>query len=376
MWSFPKAIFCLCLPLVGWLSACNETKSVTNFAWTVSDERASAELKDFCHDLTSRLEAGIMLGHKDALAYGSMWYNQPGRSDVKSVCGNYPAVVDWDLGGIESGSELNVDSIPFFRIRQYVEQVYRRNGVTILSWNPSLSFLLRKDSLQNVDRSVLSGNESRVEYEQYLDRVAVFLETLKNSDGRHIPVIVHLFHSPNLASMDWGMGHCSPEDYVRLWHMTVDYLRNKKNIHHVLYAYSMYGIVSEEEISQYYPGDKYVDIVGLNLYQDFESDESGSLYKQRLNMGLSAMNRFAEANKKLPALTDTGSKGVKISNFFSSILDPVISKYKISYVVFGPNMWNEEESYYIPIPGHPASEDFSKFAHSPHIITCEKADLM
>ena len=54
----------------------------------------------------------------------------------------------------------------------------------------------------------------------------------------------------------------------------------------------------------------------------------------------------------------------------------MISKYKISYVVFGPNMWNEEESYYIPIPGHPASEDFSKFAHSPHIITCEKADLM
>ena len=113
---------------------------------------------------------------RSALAYGSMWYNQPGRSDVKSVCGNYPAVVDWDLGGIESGSELNVDSIPFFRIRQYVEQVYRRNGVTILSWNPSLSFLLRKDSLQNVVRSVLSGNESRVEYEQYLDRVAVFLD--------------------------------------------------------------------------------------------------------------------------------------------------------------------------------------------------------
>ena len=93
-------------------------------------------------------------------------------------------------------------------------------------------------------------------------------------------------------------------------------------------------------------------------------------------MGLSAMNRFAEANKKLPALTDTGSKGVKISNFFSSILDPVISKYKISYVVFGPNMWNEEEIYYIPIPGHPASEDFSKFAHSRHIITCEKAALL
>ena len=130
-----------------------------------------------------------MLGHKDALAYGSMWYNQPGRSDVKSVCGNYPAVVDWDLGGIESGSELNVDAIPFFRIRQYVEQGYRRNGVTILSWNPSLSFLLRKDSLQNVVRSVLSGNESRVELHEVLGLTGAEVSVNNLPAGAGVPFV-------------------------------------------------------------------------------------------------------------------------------------------------------------------------------------------
>ena len=43
MWSFPKAIFCLCLPLVGWLSACNETKSVTNSAEALSSETVHAK---------------------------------------------------------------------------------------------------------------------------------------------------------------------------------------------------------------------------------------------------------------------------------------------------------------------------------------------
>ena len=133
----------------------------------------------------------------------------------------------------------------------------------------------------------------------------------------------------------------------------------------------MNDVETETDLNRYYPGNDYVDIVGLSLYQDFETDKSGILYEQRLEKGLSAVCRFAQNNKKLPALTGTGSKGVKISNFFSGILDPVISKHKISYIVFGANMWNEEESYYVPIPGHPASEDFFNFAHNSHIIMCK-----
>lgn len=344
--------------------ACHENKrEVKQVDWNASDPKASVELVDFGQHLALRLDSGIMLGHEESLAYGSMWHNQPGRSDVKSVCGNYPAVVDWNLSGIESGGDVNVDSVPFVHIKQYVKQLYHKGGVSVFSWTPSWP------QSEKVDWT-FSEREFADRYTNALDSIAAFLCDLKTDSGTYVPVIVQMFDWGNVAS--WQLnGVGSPEAYVKLWRSSVDYLRNEKGIHHVLYAYSINGDEPKEILSRYYPGNAYVDVVGLSLYQDFETDESGALYIQRLEQGLSAVCQFAQENKKLPALTETGLKGVKISNFFSGILDPVISKHKISYIVFGANMWNEEESYYVPIPGHPASEDFFNFAHSPHIITCD-----
>ena len=46
---------------------------------------------------------GIMLGHHDDTVYGIGWEGEEGRSDVKSVCGDYPAVISFDLGELELG---------------------------------------------------------------------------------------------------------------------------------------------------------------------------------------------------------------------------------------------------------------------------------
>lgn len=361
MINFKNTIPYLAVLLTILLSACdgNEAKSKAP-EWEPSDVKASSVLMDFCQGLALHLDSGIMLGHEASLAYGSMWYNQPGRSDVKSVCGNYPAVVDWSLDGIESGGKLSTDSVPFIRIKQYVKQFYRHGGVSVFSWNPSW-----QTSLSCNTDSIMSEQEFIRRYAKGLDRVAEFLLDLRSDSGSYIPVIVQLF--------DWAdlKDNCSPEAYVTLWRRSVDYLRDEKNIHHVLYAYSRNAVGTEEELTRYYPGNAYVDVIGLSLYQDFETDELGALYVQRLEQGLSTICHFAQKNRKLPALTGTGLKGVKISNFFSGILDPVISKYKISYIMFGANLWNKEESYYIPIPGHPASEDFVNFVHSSHIIMCD-----
>lgn len=343
------------------LCACDENKCGSKAPdWIASDISASSVLTELCQELALRMDSGIMLGHEESLAYGSMWYNQPGRSDVKSVCGNYPAVVDWSLDGIESGASLSADSVPFVRIKQYVKQFYGHGGVTVFSWNPSW-----QSSLSGKTDSILSEQEFVQRYGKGLDRVAAFLMDLRSDSGSYIPVIVQLFDWTDLENV------CSPEAYITLWRRSVDYLRNDKNVHHVLYAYSRNAVKTEEELTRYYPGNAYVDVVGLSLYQDFETDASGALYVQQLEQGLSVVCHFAQKNKKFPALTGTGLKGVKISNFFSGILDPVISRHKISYIVFGANMWNEEESYYIPIPGHPASEDFLNFVHSEHIIMCD-----
>lgn len=45
-----------------------------------------------------------MLGHHDDTVYGIGWEGEEGRSDVKSVCGDYPAVISFDLGELELGN--------------------------------------------------------------------------------------------------------------------------------------------------------------------------------------------------------------------------------------------------------------------------------
>lgn len=39
-----------------------------------------------------------MFGHHDDPLYGVGWEGDEDRSDVKSVCGDYPAVMSFDLG--------------------------------------------------------------------------------------------------------------------------------------------------------------------------------------------------------------------------------------------------------------------------------------
>ena len=47
---------------------------------------------------------GVMFGHQDALFYGTTWKWEYGRSDVNDVCGDYPAVLGCELGGLELGT--------------------------------------------------------------------------------------------------------------------------------------------------------------------------------------------------------------------------------------------------------------------------------
>ena len=68
--------------------------------------------------LFSHVEKGeILYGHQDDLSYGHAWKvddwttDSLTRSDVKAVTGKYPAIVGFDLGGIEMGDKANLDSV-------------------------------------------------------------------------------------------------------------------------------------------------------------------------------------------------------------------------------------------------------------------------
>ena len=114
---------------LGLLTACScSNHQMDGSALKLSDNQADDKAIQLYHKLQKNLDKGIMLGHQDDLAYGYQWFMEAGRSDVKSVCGDYPAVVGWDLGGLETGSRTNCDSIPFSALKGYVRQVSNREA--------------------------------------------------------------------------------------------------------------------------------------------------------------------------------------------------------------------------------------------------------
>ena len=84
--------------LLAGLGACSPSGKKTGADSTV-DTLRTAETVNLLNNLRKVPTQGIMFGHHDDPLYGVGWEGDEDRSDVKSVCGDYPAVMSFDLGG-------------------------------------------------------------------------------------------------------------------------------------------------------------------------------------------------------------------------------------------------------------------------------------
>ena len=111
---------------------------------------------------------------------------------MKSVCGDYPAVISFDLGELELGNAANLDKVPFDKIRKEIINQYQRGGMVSLSWharNPKTGGDAWDVSDTTVVKSILPGGENHQKLAGWLGGVADFLHSLKTADGVKIPVL-------------------------------------------------------------------------------------------------------------------------------------------------------------------------------------------
>lgn len=196
-----------------------------------SDPKATPEAVKLYRNMLNLQHKGLMFGHQDALAYGTKWYGEEGRSDVKDVCGDYPAVFGWELGHLELGKPYSLDSVYFDKIRGYIKKVNKEGGINTISWH--FTNLFTGGSAWDVSSnktvaSILPGGEKHELYKQYLDKLAVFMLSLKTDQGTLIPILFRPFHEHTGSWFWWGKNLCTADDYKALWRFTVTYLRDKK----------------------------------------------------------------------------------------------------------------------------------------------------
>lgn len=310
----------------------------------------------------------ILFGHQDANAYGHTWQGESDRSDVKDVCGSHPAVYGFDLGNLFGPGREHADSV----LRICITEAYRRGGVITLSWhypNPANggSFMFKHNPEISVPR-ILPGGNLHDKYRDDLCRIAAFATSLRGDEGELIPVIFRPFHEFDGEWFWWGKTRCTREEFLVLWKFTVDYLKDELKIRNFLYAFSPdCRFDTWQEFADYYPGDEYVDLVGMDNYWDFRSD-GGSVgaFARKIRI----VSDFARKHRKLAALTETGLEGIPDSLWWTGTLlrELKSQKLRLCYVLVWRNAYDNPTHFYAPFPGQAGCMDFIRFRQDSYLI--------
>lgn len=309
---------------------------------------------------------GFMFGHHDDTSYGIGWDGETGRSDVKSVCGAYPAVLSFDLGHIELGHDKNLDKVPFQHIRNEIIAHYNRGGMCSLSWhlnNP----VTGKDSwdVSNaaVVTSILPGGTNHEKFLGWLDKAAAFMNSLVTAEGVKVPVLFRPWHEHTGSWFWWGQNLCSADEFKALWKLTRKRMQ-EHGVNNLLYAYSPGSEPNDTtEYLERYPGDDIIDLFGFDTYQ-FDRDK----YMKTMEKSLSILTATGKAHDKPIAVTETGFEAIPDSLWWTETLMPVLGKYPISYVLVWRNAREREGHYYAPYPGQASADDFIRFYNSPKTL--------
>ncbi len=344
----------------------------TIYAQECTDKQATPETKALYKNLYRLMGNSILFGHQDDPCYGVGWQYVPGKSDIRDLTGEYPAIYGFDLGRIELGWSHNLDSVPFENTRRYIREAYERGGVITLSWhlNNPLTGGTAWDNKPGAVASILPGGDKNSLYTIWLDRVADFLVSLKGNKKENIPVILRLFHELNGSWFWWGKNECSPEEMKQLWRYTIHYLKSEKNIHSILYAFNTDKFYSGEEYMERYPGDELIDIIGFDIYQK-DAQKGNTAFAVFFNRELDMIDSLASSHKKIPALTEFGYNGIPDNSWWTKVFFPAIAPHQIVYALAWRNAGKKrsgDTEFYVPYPGAISASDFKIMSASGKIL--------
>ncbi|QHW29869.1 hypothetical protein GZH47_02835 [Paenibacillus rhizovicinus] len=302
----------------------------------------------------------IMFGHQNDTTE-SVVTNAAGGSDTFAAVGAYPAV--FGIGVRMNASELIA----------IAKDIHAKNGiVTLEDHMPNFTSGGSFYDMTPCVEHILPGGKDHAKFVARLDATADFANGFKDDSGKLVPVIYRPFHENSGNWFWWGSTTSTREQYIALWHFTVRYLRDERGVRNFLYAYSPNGHFKDEaDYLDRYPGDDFVDLIGMDIYDD--RPEYGSGWMEATMLDARILVGIAESRGKVAALTEAGLRwnaedglkpsGNTVPDWFSLLHrtlseDPVASK--IAYML----TWRNDNPgdgpprhFWVPFRGHPVYGD-------------------
>jgi len=344
----------------------------------IVDDQATPATRALFAYLKQQQGRGILFGHQHDLTYGFTFTTPDGKaSDTKAAVGDYPAVFGWDTlildGDERPGVEGGTEAENIAALSRCIRQGDARGGINTLSAHLP-NFVTGKnfyDTTGRVVSQILPGGAKHADFNAFLDRIAKAVKGARRPDGTAIPVVFRPFHENNGAWFWWGAGHATSAEFIELFRYTVEYLRDTRGVHNLLYAYSPNSSFAGDPTGylKTYPGDRFVDILG---YDSYDENAGPTPWLDGLVKDLAMVVRLANERGKVPAFTEFGEGGTEVRNpqWFTQLLQAVKADplaRQMTYMLTWANFGGTKRAY-VPYPGHVLLPDFTAYHQDPYTL--------
>ncbi|MGW5640134.1 glycosyl hydrolase [Streptomyces sp. NPDC003832] len=342
------------------------------------DDRATPATRSLFAFLKRQQGRGILFGHQHDLTHGFTFSTPDGQaSDTRAAVGDHPALFGWDTlileGKEKPGTEGGSEEQNIAALTWALQKGDARGGINTLSAHlPNFvsggSFY---DTSGRVVRQILPGGAKHAEFNAFLDRIAAAVTAARRADGTPVPVVFRPFHENNGGWFWWGAGHTTSAEYIEVFRYTVEYLRDTRRVHNLLYSYSPNSAFGGDPTGylRTYPGDEFVDVLG---YDSYDGSAGSQTWLDGLVEDLAMVVGQANAREKAVAFTEFGESGTEGRNaqWFTQVLaaieaDPLARQ--VTSMLTWANFGGTTRAY-VPIAGHPLLEDFVAFHADPYSV--------
>ena len=339
---------------------------------TLADPDATPETKALYSNLWAIKEKGWIFGHQNDLINGRKWRYTEGRSDTKEVCGDYPGVFAVDVASFMDGRKVPLQTLDENPVKlRTIKDAYDR-GMVIMACMHLNNPLTGGDSWDHSSDQVAAeilkdGSETNVLFNSWLDNLADLAKSLKGSDGKQIPIILRPFHEHGHDWSWWGSTCTTTAEYVALWRFLVDGMK-ARGVHSFIYAISpaMNKRQTEDDFLYRWPGDNYVDFMGMDCYLGINN----TVFVNNLKL----LRSVSEAKMKPCGVTEIGVEGFQTPDYWIENIAAPMAGRKMSMLVTWSNKFDPAEEwnvYYSVFPGHPSEDSFREMYARSDTFFCE-----
>lgn len=272
MGKFTKLAAMIAIVVIGVLCGVNNAQAATP-----SNSNATKEVREVLNYLESISGNQIISGQQDKLSAPSQTYNR-----VYEITGKYPGIAGGDFGFTSSGNDT------IYNREELVNQAIQKwNEGSIPTWS---WHMVRPDKSEpnTWTESILCNSMNNYEFQQmttegtsyyqcFINRIDSVVWAFQKLKDAGVPVLWRPFHEMNGNWFWWGG---NPTYSPKLYKIMYDRYTNYWGLDNIIWVWNV-DRPTNGEISQYYPGDQYVDVLSMDIYN---RDFNYNYYQAMLNL--------------------------------------------------------------------------------------------